>query len=284
MSIQEITNPLTEDLVPLDEQVKITDEPLPSSGNHSWIICGRKGTGKSSLLLRALTSKKSPWCCSKAFDNVFLCSQSAGKDDKFADMVEELSEDGHFHSTFSEQILQDIEDEIREFNQQYKDDIAEWATNKEITGKGFYTRVVGKDRNGRDIIGKIHKPRLLPRHLLVLDDCINLLPRSTANSRINDLYTNHRHLKLSIITTSQVYNKLSTAIRRNADMLSLFRTENAQEYDAISGDWCIDPKTFHDVWEYATEQPHSFLHIQVCGPRPLFYKKFNRMVLPDLSH
>lgn len=279
IAIKEITNPLTQDLVPLDSQVKITEEPLPSAGNHSWVIVGRKGSGKSTLLLNALTSKKSPWCCCKAFDNVFLCSQSAGKDDKFADMVEELAQDAHFHSTFNEQILQGIEDEIRAFNQQYKDDVAEWKTNKEVTGRGFYTREDGRDRAGRPIIRKIYRERLLPRHLIILDDCINLLPRSTANSRINDLYTNHRHLKASIITTSQVYNKLSTAIRRNADMLSLFRTENAQEYDAISGDWCIDPKTFDRVWDYATTEPNSFLHIQVCGPRPIFFKKFNRITM-----
>jgi hypothetical protein len=194
-------------------------------------------------------------------------------------MVEELAQDGHFHSTFNEQILQDIEDEIRKFNQQYKNDVAEWKSNKEITGRGFYTREEGRDRAGRPIIRKIYRERLLPRHLIILDDCINLLPRSTANSRINDLYTNHRHLKASIITTSQVYNKLSTAIRRNADMLSLFRTENAQEYDAISGDWCIDPKTFGGMWDYATAEPNSFLHVQVCGPRPLFFKKFNRIVM-----
>lgn len=284
MSIKEIANPLTEDLAPLDAQVVPTEEPIPSVGNHSWVIVGRKGTGKSTLLLRTLTSKKSPWCCSKSFDNVFLCSQSAGKDDKFAEMVEELSQDGHFHSTFNEKILQDIEDEIRAFNQQYKDDMAEWKTNKQVHGKGFYTRNLGKGRDGRDIIKKYFKERLLPRHLIILDDCINLLPRSTANSRINDLYTNHRHLKASIITTSQVYNKLSTAIRRNADMLSLFRTENAQEYDAISGDWCIDPKTFNRVWDFATEEPNSFLHVQVCGPRPLFYKKFNRIVMDEVPH
>lgn len=284
MALKEIPNPLTEDLVPLDSQVKITDEPLPSVGNHSWVICGRKGTGKSSLLLNALTSKKSPWCCKKSFDNVFLCSQSAGKDDKFADMVEELAEEGHFHSTFNEKILSDIEDEIRTFNQQYKDDLAEYKMNKEATGRGYYTRVVGKDRNGKDLLKKFYKERLLPRHLIILDDCINLLPRSTANSKINDLYTNHRHLKASIITTSQVYNKLSTAIRRNADMLSLFRTENAQEYDAISGDWCIDPKTFNQVWDFATAEPHSFLHVQVCGPRPIFFKKFNRILMDDIPH
>lgn len=282
MNFKEISNPLTKDLVPLDNQVKITDEPLPSSGNHSWLIVGRKGTGKSSLLLRSITSKNSPYCSRKAFDNVFLCSQSAHRDDKFSDIVDELESFGHYHSTFNEGILDDILEEIQEFNNQYKNDVMEFQMNKENGGKGYYTRVVGKTKEGKDIIRKIYKQRLLPRHLIILDDVLNLLPKSTQNSKINDLYTNHRHFKTSIITTSQVYNKLNTTIRRNADMLSLFGTENQTEYDAIKNDWTIDKNLFENVWNYATRDPHSFLHIQVCGVKPIFFKKFNKIVLEPI--
>lgn len=282
MNFKEISNPLTKDLVPLDNQVKITDEPLPSSGNHSWLIVGKKATGKSSLLLRSVTSKNSPYCSRKAFDNVFICSQSAHRDDKFSDIVDELESFGHYHSTFNEEILNDILEEIQKFNNQYKEDVMEFQMNKDNEGKGYYTRVVGKTKEGKDIIRKIYKERLLPRHLIILDDVLNLLPKSTQNSKINDLYTNHRHFKTSIITTSQVYNKLNTTIRRNADMLSLFGTENQTEYDAIKNDWTIDKNLFENVWNYATREPYSFLHIQVCGVKPLFFKKFNKIVLEPI--
>jgi Cdc6-like AAA superfamily ATPase len=282
MSITERKNPLTEDLVPLDAQVKSTTQPLPSEGNHSWVICGKKGTGKSTLLIRAISSKKSPWYAAKAFDNVYLCSQSAHRDDKFSDLVEELESQGRFYPTFNESILDDIVTELRHFNDQYKDDMAEFKRNKEATGKGFFTRVVGHERNGKEITKKIYKERLVPRHLIILDDVLNLLPKSTQNSKINDLYTNHRHSKLNIITTTQVYNKLSTVIRRNADMLSLFRTENAQEYDTIENDWMIGKDLFKPVWDYATKEPNDFLHIQVCGARPLFFKRFNPLEISPI--
>jgi hypothetical protein len=283
LRIKEQKSPLTEDLMPLDGQVKMTEEPLPSSGNHSWIIAGRKGSGKSTLLIRSIISKKSPWNAGKAFDNVFLCSQSAHRDDKFSDLVEELEQAGHFHTTFNQQILDDIIEEIKEFNDQYKEDMMEWDLHQKQDGKGYYTRVVGKTREGKDIIRKIYKKRLMPRHLLILDDVLNLLPKSTQNSRINDLYTNHRHSKLSIITTTQVYNKLNTVIRRNADMLSLFRTENAGEYDAMEGDWEVEKGTFRTLYDYATKAPNSFLHLQLCGPRPIFFSRFNRIRLLDGS-
>lgn len=282
MNILEHKSELSDALLPLDKQVKITEEPLPSSGSHSWLIIGKKGSGKSSLLLNSITSKKSNWCGNKSFDRVYLCSQSAHRDDKFTDLVDELESEGRYYRTFNENILDDILEDIQEFNQQYKDDVQEYKMNKEMTGKGFFTRNLGKDKNGKDIIKKFYKERLLPRHLLILDDVLNLLPKSTQNSKINDLYTNHRHSKLNIITTSQVYNKLSTTIRRNADLLSLFRTENAQEFDAMKNDWTIDKHQFDDVWNYSTKEPHSFLHIQVCGARPIFFKKFNRLELKPI--
>ena len=39
---KELINPLTNDLTALDEEVKISEDPIPSSCNHSWLICGRK--------------------------------------------------------------------------------------------------------------------------------------------------------------------------------------------------------------------------------------------------
>jgi len=278
ITFKELINPLTNDLTAMDEQVKMSEDPIPTSGNHSWLICGSKGKGKSSLLLRSILSKKSPYCCNKAFDMVFLCSQSARKDDKFNDLIEGLEEEGHFYDTFNEGILEEILEEITDFNNQYKRDVEEFKMNQSNGKKGYYSRIVGKTKEGKDIIQKIYKERLLPRHLLNLDDCINLLPRSTQNSKISDLYTNHRHYKLSIITTTQVYKKLNTTIRRNSDLLSLFRTENFSEYESIRDDWSFDKKRFDSIWDFATDKPNSFLHIVVTGVRPVFFKKFNKII------
>jgi ABC-type dipeptide/oligopeptide/nickel transport system ATPase subunit len=273
MRVKEIKNELTEDLIPLDSQVKHSTEPIPASGSQSWLIIGKKGTGKSTLLLRTLISKKSPWCANKSFDSVYLCSQSAEKDPKFEDMVDELKSQGRFFNTFNEEILDEIIQNIDEFNEQYKQDMIEYKE------KGYYTRVIGKDRKGKDITKKVMKERFLPRHLLVLDDVINLLPKSTQNSRINDLFCNQRHKKLCTITVSQVFNKLNPIIRRNADMMSLFHTDNKTEYDAMLNDLSVNPDEFKTLYDYATDDMNSFLHIQMTGARPLYFKKFNRIML-----
>jgi hypothetical protein len=280
--LKTIHNPLSDDIAPLDSQVVISEDPLPKIGSHSWLICGKPGTGKSTLLLGALTSKRSNWYARKSFDNVFLCSPSARRDPKFDDMVSELSSEGKYYDTFNESILNNILDEIDEFNDQYRADTEEWNRHKKNGEKPYYTRELGKDRNGKIIMKKIFVERELPRHLLVLDDVVNLLPKSTQTSKINDLYCNHRHKKLSIITVSQVYNKMNPIIRRGSNMMSIFHTDNKKEYEAIENDLSVDNDMFKSIYDFATDKMNSFLHIQLCGARPLYFKKFDRIVSDDI--
>jgi hypothetical protein len=270
-------NPLTEDLNAFDSQVKDSEEPLPSSGSQSWLICGKPGTGKSTLLLRAITSSKSTWCACKNFDLVFLCSPSAKHDPKFGDLVGELSEDGRYYDTFDEKVLDEILDRVDAFNHQYKKDVQEYSETKK-DGKGFYSREVGQDKRGKPIMKKIYEKPLLPRHLLILDDVVNDLPKSTQKSKINALFCNHRHKKLCIITVSQIYNKLNPIIRRGANVLSVFRTDNKAEYEALENDLAVDSDKFKKIYDFATDKLNSFLHIQLCGARPIYFKKFDRII------
>jgi hypothetical protein len=281
--LRTIHNPLSDDIAPLDSQVVISEDPLPKIGSHSWLICGKPGTGKSTLLLGALTSKKSNWYAKKSFDNLFLCSPSARRDPKFDNMVAELSSEGHYWDTFNERILNEILDEVDEYNDEYRHDMEEWEKSKETSPEQpYYTREIGKRRDGKLIIKKIYVERELPRHCLILDDVVNLLPKSTQTSKINDLYCNHRHKKLCIITVSQVYNKLNPIIRRGSNMMSVFHTDNKKEYEAIENDLAVDNDMFKRVYDFATDKMNSFLHVQLCGARPLYFKKFDKIVSDEI--
>lgn len=275
-------NPLTEDLNAFDSQVKESEDPLPKEGSQSWVIIGRPGTGKSTLLLRAITSSKSNWCACKSFDLVYLCSPSAKHDPKYEDLVSELTSNGRYYDSFDEKVLDEILDNIDNYNHQYKKDLHEYEINKKekTDPKGpFYSKEIGQDKKGKPIIKKIYEKPLLPRHLLILDDVVNDLPKSTQKSKINALYCNHRHKKLCIITVSQVYNKLNPIIRRGANMMSIFHTDNKTEYDAIERDLCVDSDQFKKVYDFATDKMNSFLHIQLCGAKPLYFKKFDRILI-----
>jgi hypothetical protein len=276
-------NPLTEDLNAFDSQVKESEDPLPSEGSQNWLICGRVGTGKSTLLLRAITSSKSNWSAGKNFDLVFLCSPSAKHDDKFQDLVQELMNDGRYYDTFDEKVLDEILESIDTYNYQYKEDVNEYKASKKAgddPNGPYYSREVGRDKKGKPIIKRIYTKPILPRHLLILDDVVNDLPKTQQKSKINALFCNFRHKKLCIITVSQIYNKLNSIIRRNANMISVFHTDNKKEYEALQNDLCIDNKEFKKIYDFATgDKMNSFLHIQLCGAKPLYFKKFDRILM-----
>lgn len=237
-------NPLTDDIMPMDNQVIKSEDPLPL-GNYNYIFCGRRGSGKSTLLLNLLKRKTSPYY--KQFDNIFLVSPTAGRDEKFSKLVEELKEDNKFYDTLDDNIIDEIVERLNDFNKSYK---------------------------------KEH-PKKIPRNLLILDDCIHMLPSSTQKSSINQIFVNGRHMSLSTFICTQQLTKLNRLVRTNADLLSFFPTDNAKEFQTLADEWAIEPKFLQSVYKYATERPNSFLHISFCGRRPLFFSKFDRIMVNE---
>lgn len=236
------TNPLSNEIIPLDNQVCKTDDPLPV-GNLNYIFCGKRGSGKSTLALNLLKRKSSPYY--RAFDNIFLISPTANRDEKFSKLIDELQADNKFFNTLDEDIINDIVERLQKFNDAYKEE----------------------------------HPKKSPRNLLILDDCIHLLPTSTQASSINQLYTNGRHLKLTTFTMTQQLTRLNRLIRTNCDLLSYFPNDSKKEFETVENEWSIEPKLLKSVYEYATAVPNGFLHISFFGRKPTFFRKFDRILI-----
>lgn len=236
------TNPLSNEIIPLDNQVCKTDDPLPV-GNLNYIFCGKRGSGKSTLALNLLKRKSSPYY--RAFDNIYLISPTANRDEKFSKLIDELQADNKFFNTLDEDIINDIVERLQKFNDAYKEE----------------------------------HPKKSPRNLLILDDCIHLLPTSTQASSINQLYTNGRHLKLTTFTMTQQLTRLNRLIRTNCDLLSYFPNDSKKEFETVENEWSIEPKLLKSVYEYATAVPNGFLHISFFGRKPTFFRKFDRILI-----
>jgi Cdc6-like AAA superfamily ATPase len=235
-------NPLSSEIAPMDSQVVKSDDPLPL-GNVIYILCGKRGSGKSTLALNLLKRKTSPYY--RQYDNIFLISPTAGRDEKFSKLIEELSIDGKFYDTLDDEIINEIVERLQKFNDQYKEE----------------------------------HPKKEPRNLLILDDCIHLLPASNQKSNVNQIMSNGRHLKLSTWIMTQQLTKLNRLIRTNCDLLSYFPNDSKKEFETIESEWAIEPKLLKAVYDYATSSPNSFLHISFFGRKPTFYKKFDRILI-----
>lgn len=225
-----------------DNQVIRTDEPLPKT-SCIWCICGRKGSGKSSLLLTALQTKQNQGGYKKYFNNIFMVSPTGKHDKKLSKLVNELEEDGKFYDNLNEETMQEIMNRINEFNEEH---------------------------DGETI-----------NNLLILDDCMSSLPTSTQKSSIlNNMFILSRHKKLSIFVTTQKYNGLSRVIRTQCDLISFFRTDNKKELQTLIDDVNVDDDTLKQLYNFATsESKNDFLHINMLSNPVSYYKKFDKIII-----
>lgn len=116
-------------------------------------------------------------------------------------------------------------------------------------------------------------------NLVIFDDCIHTLPKATQkNSAFNRLITTMRHYKTDVWITTQSYLKLNTIVRSNMDLFSLFHTNNKKELKNVMEDLAIDEDLFEKLYNFAT-QDNSFLHVSFANGKPLFFKKFDRILI-----
>lgn len=115
------------------------------------------------------------------------------------------------------------------------------------------------------------------RVLFIIDDCICDLKN---HDYILKLIYNRRHIakSVSIIITSQVYNKIHLAIRKAASDLVLFSTTNKKEIESVYNDFINIPKdNFDEVCRYCFKTKHDFLIYTT--QKNEYYHNFNLLEL-----
>ena len=123
--------------------------------------------------------------------------------------------------------------------------------------------------------------------LLILDDCISDI-RGKGKSEIENLlhriFFNRRHLagkggSLSIIATSQTYNKVDPKLRKTCSHLVFFENKNKKELDSIYDEVILIPKQeFFDVLRYIYDRKFRFMYIDTTAPDyKMIYKDFNNL-------
>ena len=97
--------------------------------------------------------------------------------------------------------------------------------------------------------------------LLIIDDCgfgNNL--KGTQAGVMSQIFSNGRHVNLSVIVTGQKYTQMSTTMRTNATCAILFGN-SSKELDLMTEDHCFMPtkKGFREMFRKATTERNSFL-------------------------
>jgi hypothetical protein len=119
--------------------------------------------------------------------------------------------------------------------------------------------------------------------LIVIDDFADN-PSFTRHSKLlHSLYTRGRHLMISTITSTQVFNALSTIIRKNITQLYVYKLRNYKDLEAVLEELSAltDKKTLLEMYSMATKEPHSFLYVNLMAKKvdDMFFIKFDRKIL-----
>jgi hypothetical protein len=113
-------------------------------------------------------------------------------------------------------------------------------------------------------------------YLIIMDDCLGMMPSSSSKSKAHNLLISRRHLHCSIILLVQSYIRIPNLWRRNANLISFFGTPNKKEVECLLDDINDDPEKMTQLIKDATEENHSFLTIRFMNGSPIYYKKFDK--------
>lgn len=245
--LKTIPNKLTEKMKPLDNQLDRSsmDSPIPLTRAIVWIMCASKGRGKTTLLLNVFKTRQKDGGLKKYFDNIFMFSPTAKNDDKTKKFVEELDKEDKFYDEFNEANGSEVIDKIKQFNSEFEDD---------------------EDNAGKE-----------PRNCIIFDDCMADLPKSFEKTGgLNRLIIQARHNKTWCIFLVQRYVACNRVIRSQSDLISFWKCDNSRELQALYDDVNIDKDALKKFYDFATDKPNDFLHINLLART--FYKKFDKII------
>lgn len=123
--------------------------------------------------------------------------------------------------------------------------------------------------------------------LFILDDVIADMRgkgKAQLENLLHKVFFNRRHLagkggSVSIIATSQTYNKVDPKLRKTASQLIFFESKNKKELDSIFEEVILIPrKEFYDVLRYVYDKPFQFLYLDTnLSDDKMIFKNFNQL-------
>jgi len=125
--------------------------------------------------------------------------------------------------------------------------------------------------------------------LFILDDVVNDLQKNTRlQRRMCEVCMNRRHKcgeggSLSIIITTQVYNKIPAPIRKTASHVFIYHTKNKKELETIFDELILIPKKdYYELLKYVFKKKHDFLYIDIDKSfDKMFHRNFNQLEIGD---
>ena len=131
--------------------------------------------------------------------------------------------------------------------------------------------------------------------LFIMDDVIADVRgkgKGAIENLIQKIFFNRRHLagaggSVSIIATSQTYNKIDPKLRKTASQIIFYKNLHKKETESLFDEVILLPKKeYVDTLRYVFNKKHDFMYIDTTAdPDKMIHKNFNRLTImsPNIS-
>jgi hypothetical protein len=235
MSYKIKSSELTKSIKSHDNQLEIDESNIFGRKNFIYLVVGKKGSGKTNLVLSLFETPFSQGGFQKRFHKIFMVSPTARNDAKLDELIEELERGNSFYDEITNDVVKEILEDID-------------------TIKASWTK------------------KTKPEFCIIFDDCIHSLPSNRKrNMSFNKLMTTNRHYNTTVIIMSQRLNELNPLVRSQADVISMFRPDNKKEEETFIDTYNVDETTL----KMCFDENHSFITVSYLHGKPKVYKRYD---------
>jgi hypothetical protein len=222
------------------ERKKMKCNPLLPQPAFLLLMAAPRFSGKTNLMIKTLIDDEM-YC--KKFDEIYIWSKSYKNDDKWrAINFEQDYEDEHVFEDFKERQVSEIFEELKERSK----------------AKNLHTLMIFDDMMCEGIMN-VHKTQTLDK-----------------------IASTGRHFDISVIIIFQKFKKFTPIIRDNATNVVVFEQKNSKSIEQIAEEYrgALSVKDFMKVYNFATGDPFSFMHINLQEPdrSRRFRKNWNTII------
>ena len=219
------------------------------------IILGPSGSGKTVLLTNLILK-----VYRDTFERIYIFSPSISVDYAWRPVKKYIEEDMKVYHSDSEPIYFDS----------YEPDKLQ--------------RIIDQQHKIIEYLKRNNKKKLFSI-LIVVDDFADSPEFSRHSKILHALYTRGRHNSISTITATQKFNAISPIIRVNITELYVYRLRNYKDLETLLEELSalIDRKTLLNIYNLATDEPYSFLfvNLRARSVNNMFYINFNKKIEID---
>ena len=242
-----------------DQQLATTVPKLP----FSLYLAASKGQGKSTTLLNLLLNRD---LLGGKFSQIFYISETALLDSK-TDMLRNTKGITKVNKPLLKKLKQKDRSGAIFGNDTENPDTYDTRIPPENFIEDVSIDLLKQLIAEQKSIIKRYGKEIADHILLVYDDCITA-EKFWKSRTVAKMLMNSRHVKISVIITSQSYKMLPKALRLNMSLLALFNTSNLAELKQIYEEHSssVGWKRFQEIFIETTEKkPYNSLVINYQG-------------------